>query len=94
MWKVDVNLVDRGLCPEPFRDAFSHLEIEDWSTIGNRNGYDSAEFNTKIAGLPSSSAYPAGYDSLRIYRTEAGAGASYYLVSQVAKGTSSLTDAT
>lgn len=39
---------------ENFRDAFSHLEIEDWSTIGNRNGYDSAEFNTKIAGLPSS----------------------------------------
>jgi len=39
---------------ENFRGAFSHLEIEDWSTVGNRNGYDSAEFNTKIAGLPSS----------------------------------------
>lgn len=39
---------------ENFRSAFSHLEIEDWSSIGNRNGYDSAEFNTKIAGLPSS----------------------------------------
>jgi hypothetical protein len=39
---------------ENFRSAFSHLEIEDWSTIGNRNGYDSAEFNTQISGLPSS----------------------------------------
>jgi len=43
----------RGL-RENFRDAFSEIEAEDWKGIGNKSGYDSAEFTAVISGLPSS----------------------------------------
>ena len=37
-----------------FRDAFSGIEAENWTGIGNKDGYDSAEFVAVISGLPSS----------------------------------------
>jgi hypothetical protein len=39
---------------ENFRDAFTEIEVEDWKGIGNKGGYDSAEFTATISGLPSS----------------------------------------
>jgi hypothetical protein len=38
---------------ETFDDAFSGIEVEDWKSIGNKDGYDSAEFKADISGLPS-----------------------------------------
>jgi hypothetical protein len=43
----------RGL-RENFRQAFESIEAEDWKGIGNKDGYDSAEFTAVISGLPSS----------------------------------------
>ena len=43
----------RGL-RQNFSDAFTHVEVQDWNGIGNKNGYDSAEFTAVISGLPSS----------------------------------------
>ena len=43
----------RGL-RENFRDAFDNIDAEDWKGIGNKGGYDSAEFTAMISGLPSS----------------------------------------
>jgi hypothetical protein len=42
----------RGL-RQNFRDTFDEIEVEDWNGIGNKNGYDSAEFTAVISGLPS-----------------------------------------
>lgn len=39
---------------ENFREAFKEIDTEDWNGIGNKGGYDSAEFKTTISGLPSS----------------------------------------
>ena len=36
-----------------FRDTFKNTEVEDWKTIGNKNGYDTAEFKAVISGVPS-----------------------------------------
>ena len=36
-----------------FRDTFKNTEVEDWKTIGNKNGYDAAEFKAVISGVPS-----------------------------------------
>jgi len=36
-----------------FRDTFKNTEVEDWKTIGNKNGYDTAEFKAEISGVPS-----------------------------------------
>lgn len=36
-----------------FNDAFSDIEVADWKGIGNKGGYDSAEFTATISGLPS-----------------------------------------
>ena len=38
---------------ETFDDAFSSIEVQDWQSIGNKDGYDSAEFKADISGLPS-----------------------------------------
>jgi hypothetical protein len=43
----------RGL-RQNFSDAFTHIEVQDWNGIGNKGGYDSAEFTAVISGLPSS----------------------------------------
>lgn len=39
---------------ENFRETFSHIEAENWEGLGNKDGYDSAEFTATISGLPSS----------------------------------------
>lgn len=36
-----------------FRDTFKNTEVEDWKTVGNKNGYDIAEFKAVISGVPS-----------------------------------------
>ncbi len=43
----------RGL-RQNFTEAFTHIEVQDWNGIGNKGGYDSAEFTAVISGLPSS----------------------------------------
>jgi hypothetical protein len=43
----------RGL-RQNFTEAFTHIEVRDWNGIGNKGGYDSAEFTAVISGLPSS----------------------------------------
>jgi hypothetical protein len=43
----------RGL-RQSFAEAFTHIEVQDWNGIGNKSGYDSAEFTAVISGLPSS----------------------------------------
>jgi hypothetical protein len=43
----------RGL-RQNFNEAFTHIEVQDWNGIGNKDGYDSAEFTAVISGLPSS----------------------------------------
>ncbi|WP_162916542.1 hypothetical protein [Dongia deserti] len=37
-----------------FRETFNDIKAEDWKGIGNKNGYDTAEFTAVISGLPSS----------------------------------------
>ena len=36
-----------------FRDTFKDIEVQDWNGLGNKDGYDSAEFTANISGLPS-----------------------------------------
>jgi hypothetical protein len=43
----------RGL-RQNFNDLFSNIEVKDWNGIGNKGGYDSAEFTAVVSGLPSS----------------------------------------
>jgi hypothetical protein len=43
----------RGL-RQNFGEAFTHIEVQDWNGIGNKGGYDSAEFTAVISGMPSS----------------------------------------
>lgn len=43
----------RGL-RQNFSEAFTHIEVQDWNGVGNKGGYDSAEFTAVISGLPSS----------------------------------------
>jgi len=38
---------------QTFRDVFKGIEAEEWEGVGNKNGYDSAEFKAEISGLPS-----------------------------------------
>ena len=42
----------RGL-RQNFDEVFSHVEVQDWNGIGNKGGYDSAEFTAIVSGLPS-----------------------------------------
>ena len=48
-----IYMEHRGL-RDNFHEAFEKVEAEDWKGIGNKNGYDSAEFTAVISGLPSS----------------------------------------
>jgi hypothetical protein len=43
----------RGL-RQNFNEIFNNVEVEDWNGIGNKGGYDSAEFTAVVSGLPSS----------------------------------------
>jgi hypothetical protein len=43
----------RGL-RQNFNELFTSIEVKDWKGIGNKGGYDSAEFTAMISGLPSS----------------------------------------
>lgn len=38
---------------ENTRDYFSSIDLNDWTGIGNKNGYDMAEFTSDISGQPS-----------------------------------------
>ena len=38
---------------ENTRDFFSGVELEDWTGIGYKQGYDTAEFTSNISGTPS-----------------------------------------
>ncbi len=38
---------------ENTRDFFSNVELNDWNGIGNKNGYDMAEFTSEVSGQPS-----------------------------------------
>lgn len=38
---------------ENTRDFFSTIELNDWNGIGNKNGYDMAEFTSEVSGQPS-----------------------------------------
>jgi hypothetical protein len=39
---------------QSFSEAFKEIDATDWRGIGNKSGYDSAEFTATISGLPSS----------------------------------------
>jgi hypothetical protein len=43
----------RGL-RQNFNEVFNNIEVKDWNGIGNKGGYDSAEFTAIVSGLPSS----------------------------------------
>jgi hypothetical protein len=43
----------RGL-RQNFNEVFGNVEAQDWNGIGNKGGYDSAEFTAIVSGLPSS----------------------------------------
>ncbi|HEV8263200.1 MAG TPA: hypothetical protein VGQ19_20880 [Burkholderiales bacterium] len=36
-----------------FHEVFPGIEAREWKGIGNKDGYDSAEFKTEISGMPS-----------------------------------------
>jgi len=38
---------------ENTRDFFSSIDLNDWNGIGNKSGYDMAEFSAEISGQPS-----------------------------------------
>lgn len=38
---------------ESMRNVFSSIELNGWNGIGNKSGYDMAEFNAEISGQPS-----------------------------------------
>ena len=39
---------------ETFHDVFSDIEVQEWKGLGNKGGYDSAEFKAEISGMLSS----------------------------------------
>jgi len=47
-----IYLEHRGLS-QSFHDTFEHADAADWKGLGNKNGYDLAEFSTEISGQPS-----------------------------------------
>ena len=47
-------ILERRSLGENFRDAFNDIKAEDWKGIGNKGGYDTAEFTSDISGVPSS----------------------------------------
>jgi hypothetical protein len=56
---VSIRLTSTGLhlryqtLRENTRDFFSSIQMNDWNGIGNKGGYDTAEFNADISGTPS-----------------------------------------
>ncbi|MGH6892082.1 MAG: hypothetical protein ACREEP_07480 [Dongiaceae bacterium] len=56
---VSVRLTSTGLhmryqdLRENTRDFFGGIELNEWNGIGNKQGYDTAEFSTDISGTPS-----------------------------------------
>ncbi|WP_119302398.1 hypothetical protein [Dongia deserti] len=56
---VSIRLTSSGLhmryqnLRENTRDFFSGVEVKDWNGIGNKAGYDTAEFVSDISGTPS-----------------------------------------
>lgn len=38
---------------ENTRDFFSSIDLDDWNGLGNKSGYDMAEFSAEISGQPS-----------------------------------------
>lgn len=56
---VSIRLTSTGLhmryqrLEENTRDFFSGVEVKDWNGIGDKNGYDTAEFTSLISGTPS-----------------------------------------
>lgn len=56
---VSIRLTSTGLhmryqnLRENARDFFSGVEMQDWNGIGNKGGYDTAEFTSAISGTPS-----------------------------------------
>ncbi len=56
---VSIRLTSTGLhmryqrLEENTRDFFSGVEVKDWNGIGDKDGYDTAEFTSFISGTPS-----------------------------------------
>jgi hypothetical protein len=56
---VSIRLTSTGLhmryqnLRENTRDFFSGVELQDWSGVGYKSGYDTAEFTSSISGTPS-----------------------------------------
>ena len=56
---VSIRLTSSGLhmryqdLRDNTRDFFSGVEVEDWTGIGKKDGYDTAEFTSDISGTPS-----------------------------------------
>jgi hypothetical protein len=56
---VSIRLTSTGLhmryqnLEENTRDFFGGVEVRDWTGIGYRGGYDTAEFTSSISGTPS-----------------------------------------
>ena len=56
---VSIRLTSTGLhmryqnLRENARDFFSGVEMQGWNGIGNKGGYDTAEFTSSISGTPS-----------------------------------------
>ncbi len=56
---VSIRLTSSGLhmryqdLRQNTRDFFTGVELQDWTGIGDRGGYDTAEFTSDISGTPS-----------------------------------------
>src|SRR5262245_61353670 len=48
-----IYLEHRGLS-ESFHNIFEHADAQDWKTVGNKQGYDVAEFHADVSGQQSS----------------------------------------
>jgi hypothetical protein len=47
-------IMERRSLGQNFREAFDDIKAEDWNGVGTKGGYDTAEFNAVISGVPSS----------------------------------------
>lgn len=47
-------ILERRSLGENFRRTFNDIKAENWKGIGNKDGYDTAEFTANISGVPSS----------------------------------------
>lgn len=46
--------IERRSLRQNFDETFTGVEVEVWNSIGNKDGYDSAEFTALVGGLPVS----------------------------------------